>query len=96
VSTHDAPATASAYGPEVGARAPAADADTDTSLQRAAAVLRTAGVSFAALRAAGHARDILVIDTKLDGVTRIEHLVAALKDTGFRYITVDLASGETP
>jgi hypothetical protein len=62
----------------------------DIRLEHAARLVAAEGIAFAGLRVAGHAQDIIVIESDPAAAARLRAVAPALKALGFRYVTVDL------
>ncbi|MGH7554017.1 MAG: hypothetical protein ACREMQ_13425 [Longimicrobiales bacterium] len=62
----------------------------DIRLEHAARLVAAERIAFAGLRVAGHAQDIIVIESEPAAADRLCAVAPALKALGFRYVTVDL------
>ncbi|HET9984820.1 MAG TPA: hypothetical protein VFQ38_14580 [Longimicrobiales bacterium] len=67
-------------------------APEDPRLAAAEEVLRREGVVGARVSAAGHQREIAVVEVEADALARLAELAPEIKALGFRYVAIDLAS----
>ncbi len=65
-------------------------AHDDPRLERTRALLAASDVAFARVRAAGHTREILVVEGDPSSADELARLAPAIRALGFRYVTVDL------
>jgi hypothetical protein len=64
-------------------------------LDHAARLITAEGIAFSDVRVAGHAQDIIVIESDPAAADRLSALAPALKALGFRYVTVDLSTSRS-
>lgn len=67
----------------------------DLRVPAVCALLQRAAIPFAAVRTAGHADEIAVIETEAALLSRLARLAPEIKALGFRYVTLDLGGMST-
>lgn len=66
----------------------------DARLAQLTALLEAEGVLAAGVRAAGHEREIAVVEALPSVASRLAVLAPAIRALGFQYVTVDLAAAD--